>query len=272
VTAALRSLSEALAHGGEPSAVYARLVAELVGRVDSGTAVRAEALRQALVAAGLRSSPRQMEIELRSLGVIGADGRMDQARATAVGLALEIAAPSFESPRASGSWRPVATVPAQHWRDEGIPAVRQTGGTLLAIIDSARRTLRIAVPFVDEAAARWLAESLAQAHTRGVTITISTSPGHADFFATLMTACDDHLGGSVRVVEVDAESSPLGSHAKVVSADGNHAYLGSANLTAAGIGRQFEIGAEVTGAEVGQIDAILEAVDRLGVVRMEVGA
>jgi len=74
-------------------------------------------------------------------------------------------------------------------------------------------------------------------------------------------------GARLRIVEVDSESSPLGSHAKVISADGSRAYLGSANMTSAGYGRQFEIGAAVTGGQVRQIDEILAAVDRLGVVR-----
>jgi phosphatidylserine/phosphatidylglycerophosphate/cardiolipin synthase-like enzyme len=63
----------------------------------------------------------------------------------------------------------------------------------------------------------------------------------------------------------------LGSHAKVIAADGLRAYLGSANMTSAGYSRQFEIGAEVSGDQVREIEEILAAVDRLGVVRYEVG-
>lgn len=48
--------------------------------------------------------------------------------------------------------------------------------------------------------------------------------------------------------------------------DGEHAYVGSANLTAAGLGRHVELGVEVEGAEVQELNRLLLALSRLGQV------
>ena len=65
--------------------------------------------------------------------------------------------------------------------------------------------------------------------------------------------------------------STLGSHAKVVVVDDERAYVGSANLTAAGLGRHVELGVEIEGAEVQELGGVAcTAVQRLG--RMTVTA
>jgi phosphatidylserine/phosphatidylglycerophosphate/cardiolipin synthase-like enzyme len=268
MTAALRSLYESLAGSGEPGLVFASVRRTLAARTTGP--IGPDDLRGALVAVGVRASAHQISIDLRSLGVLHEGGDVDDRRAQDVEAALGLVAGSFEAPHQRETWRLVATVPERHWGVGGMPAVRQTAGVVLGIVDQARHHLRVAMPFVDTAASGWLEEPLVRAWRRGAALTISTSPGHASRFARLADTCARDPGPLVRVVEVEAEASPLGSHAKVVSADGERAYLGSANLTAAGFARQFELGAEVTGPQVSQIDLILAAVDRLGVVRHEV--
>lgn len=66
------------------------------------------------------------------------------------------------------------------------------------------------------------------------------------------------------VIEVETEASELGSHAKVCLADDRGCYVGSANLTAHGLGRNFELGARLLGPDVATIRATLEAIAELG--------
>jgi len=47
-------------------------------------------------------------------------------------------------------------------------------------------------------------------------------------------------------------------------ADGERAYVGSANLTSAGFGRHVELGVEIEGAEVQELSRLLLALSRLG--------
>jgi phosphatidylserine/phosphatidylglycerophosphate/cardiolipin synthase-like enzyme len=67
------------------------------------------------------------------------------------------------------------------------------------------------------------------------------------------------------VIEIETETSELGSHAKVCLADDEVCYLGSANLTAHGLGRHLELGARLYGPDVATIRAALEAIAELGV-------
>ena len=46
--------------------------------------------------------------------------------------------------------------------------------------------------------------------------------------------------------------------------DGEHAYVGAANLTSAGFGRHVELGIVVEGAEVKELTRLLLGLSRLG--------
>ncbi len=83
-----------------------------------------------------------------------------------------------------------------------------------------------------------------------------------------MSALLAHVEGErmtgLTIFEVETETSEIGSHAKVCLADDEVCYLGSANLTAHGLGRHLELGARLYGPDVSTIRAALEAIAGLG--------
>ena len=162
------------------------------------------------------------------------------------------------------SWAPVATLPRELRAALGEPAMRQTAGVMMELIDGAREEILLATPYVDDAAVGALTESLLAARARGVHLTILTSIGRAPYFATLDLVDPRQVYGGLVITEVTTETSPLGSHAKVLVVDRGRAYVGSANLTAAGIGRNIEIGVEVAGHQVDELARLLVALERLG--------
>src|SRR5262249_39914960 len=142
------------------------------------------------------------------------------------------------------------------------PALRQTAGVLLDIIDNATSSISIATPFADTDAVRFLAPALLDAARRGVQIRVLTSRGAGDVFRSLGEQWKGYARASFEVAEIATDLSTLGSHAKVVSADGERAYVGSANVTAPGFGKHVEIGVEVAGPQVMALERILRALRR----------
>jgi hypothetical protein len=247
-----------------------RSIADATSKTPAGRPVNEATLQPVLEALGYRISPHQLTILLRQLGVISPSGFLVAARADALATSLDLVGDSFAFYTEKDTWRPVATIPEAYWRGDRIPTVRQTAGTVLQIIESSRRTLRIAAPYVDHAAVELIRQPVLQCGRRRVCIRITTSPGYGLQFQQLVDGWPGGATGSITVVEVDTTISPLGSHAKVITADGERAYIGSANLTAAGLGRQFELGADVLGSGVAVLDAVLQSVDELGSVLYEV--
>ena len=203
---------------------------------------------------------------LRSLGVLDAAGCPDLQKADSVGMALELIGDLFAPLRPIPSWAPVATLPSELRAVLRPPAVRETAGVLLELIDGATTTLTLATPFVDSGGISFLSEALVGAGRRGVVANVITSPGQASMFADLARQWSSKANSRLRVIEVRTDLSALGSHAKIMVADGERAYVGSANLTSAGLGRHIEIGIEVEGPHVGELVRILSAMERLGTV------
>jgi phosphatidylserine/phosphatidylglycerophosphate/cardiolipin synthase-like enzyme len=133
----------------------------------------------------------------------------------------------------------------------------------LELIDRARDRLRLAVPFIDPSGAEFLGGSLTTAGRRGVAVSVITSEGNGDRFSELATSWPAGRA-TLTVTEIRTELSSLGSHAKVLVADGERGYVGSANLTAAGLGRHVEIGVEVGGPQVEELTRVLDALERAG--------
>lgn len=218
---------------------------------------------QALAGMHLPRAPRQWWIDLTAVGVIGSEGGFRHERALVVGEAIALCSDE-PGERQAASWRPVATIPQAFWASPGVPHVLQTLGVMLSIVEAADRCVKIAAPFVEDAAVRKLAPSILGCGSRGVDVLLLTSADRASGFDTIRAAWSPRGRAALRIVEVSTELSPLGSHAKIVTADGVRAYVGSANITSAGLSRQFEIGADLHGPGVEELERTLEAIARLG--------
>jgi phosphatidylserine/phosphatidylglycerophosphate/cardiolipin synthase-like enzyme len=138
---------------------------------------------------------------------------------------------------------------------------RTTGETLVQLVVGATRTLRLAAPFIDKAAISFLAESLAAATARGVSLEV--------LLPTRSTHAGSALGELERVIERDGDIGRFSvaslrddapwAHLKVLSSDATAGYIGSANVTRAGIGGQnLELGILVRGSAVATVEKVLD--------------
>ncbi|HLZ09180.1 MAG TPA: phospholipase D-like domain-containing protein, partial [Chloroflexota bacterium] len=99
---------------------------------------------------------------------------------------------------------------------------------------------------------------------RGVAVRVVTSSGQARPFMNVAHRWPSNGPGTLRATEIVTDLSPLGSHAKVFVADREHGYVGSANITGAGLGRHVEVGVEVSGPQIGEFVRVLVALERTG--------
>lgn len=134
------------------------------------------------------------------------------------------------------------------------PAVfdRRTGETLVALIARARSRVRLFSAYVDVGGLLALAPALAGAARRGALLDVVS-----------VRRLERGDGATERLrehVEAHADASRLRihrlegmewfPHLKLVTVDGSHAYIGSANVTFAGLTTNFEVGAIVEGDAV----------------------
>ena len=266
---ALRAVHEALASSGHVPEAWRQLVREFCRRADARGRVGPDQIAAALRSRGVSGSSGEWLTHLRLLAFLDATGYPDQERADAVGVALELVGDSFAPLGPIPSWAPVATLPSELRALLRPPPVRETAGVLLELIDGAATALKLATPFVDRGGISFLSGALLGAGRRGVATDIITSPGQAAMFSDLARQWSSEAIGRLRVTEVATQLSPLGSHAKIMVADAERAYVGSANLTGAGLGRHIEIGVEVKGPHVADLVRILSALERLGTVAVE---
>ncbi len=135
---------------------------------------------------------------------------------------------------------------------------RMTLGVLIQLLVEARRYVVIAAPFMQSGyglSAGPLADALQFAVRRGVNIDIV---GSGEGLQTIdMSWLGLDVQGVVRLFQPranQADKQRLGSHAKFCVADGASAYIGSANLTGPGLGKQLEIGLLVEGSIAQQLE------------------
>ena len=93
---------------------------------------------------------------------------------------------------------------------------------------------------------------------------VVTSSGQVMPFVELFKRWPPHSHGNLRVTEVLTDLSQLGSHAKVLVVDREVAYVGSANITGAGLGRHVEIGVRLSGPQIADLVQLLNSFERLG--------
>lgn len=160
---------------------------------------------------------------------------------------------------ADETWELVGSLPGGTPLPEGIH--RTTGETLIQLVAQAQRTLRIAVPFIDRPGLSYLADALAAATTRGVTVDIllPTRSTHADDALHYLADTIRQCGATDRVRVLRLYPDAPWSHLKVVTSDSNAAYIGSANITGAGIaGSNLELGVLVHGPTVRVVEKMID--------------
>lgn len=156
-------------------------------------------------------------------------------------------------------WDLVASLPAGIRLPEGLR--RTTGETLVQLVTQATRTLRLVAPFIDRTGLAFLADALAAATARGVNleILVPTRSTHAadalDHLRMKVAREGDLRSLSVTQFQQDAPWA----HLKVLACDSKSAYIGSANVTGAGIaGPNLELGILVRGPAVAVVERMLD--------------
>ena len=156
-------------------------------------------------------------------------------------------------------WDLVASLPAGSPLPPGLR--RTTGETLMQLVSQSTRTLRLVAPFIDWLGLSFLSDGLSAATARGVAVQIllPTRSTHApDALRELETTIardGDIARYSAATLRLDAPWA----HLKVVSSDSVAAYIGSANVTGAGIaGPNLELGILVRGHAVGVVEQLLD--------------
>lgn len=138
---------------------------------------------------------------------------------------------------------------------------RTTGETLVQLVVQSTSTIRLVAPFIDRPGLSFIGDALAAATTRHVRLEIllPTRSTHADDALDELKAAIGRSGDphyfSVSRLRYDAPWA----HLKVLTSDSTSAYIGSANVTGAGIaGQNLELGVLVAGHMVGVVEAILD--------------
>lgn len=140
---------------------------------------------------------------------------------------------------------------------------RRTGETLTGLIARACDRLRLFSAYVDAPGLRALAPAIAGATARGVCVDLITvrrleRDGAPDLLQSLVDAAGD---GSRLAVHRLAGMTWF-PHLKLLTADGAYAYIGSANMTFAGMTTNFEVGALVEGDAVLAYEALVNELVR----------
>ena len=146
----------------------------------------------------------------------------------------------------------VVTVPEELPRDLLVPtAMRTTLGVLVELIAESRNRVVLASPFLQLASLCRgpLGLALGTAVARGVLIDV-VSMGGSMMGLDTVAPTQQRLPITVRVSQSRPnlmDSGAMGSHAKFCLVDGDAAYIGSANFTANGLTKHFELGTLVRG-------------------------
>lgn len=156
-------------------------------------------------------------------------------------------------------WEVVASLPGGVALPRGLR--RTTGETMIGLASNAEQRIRLAAPYVDQSGIGFLTDSLVAATRRGVAVELfdprSWEPARAAT-AALTEAIMAHGDASRFRLLRSTPDAPF-AHLKVMVVDGSAAYIGSANITAAGLaGRNLELGVLVRGDGVSVIDRILD--------------
>lgn len=163
------------------------------------------------------------------------------------------------SAAAQEPWDLVASLPAGTDLPPGLN--RTTGETMVQLVVEATTTLRLATPFIDRPGLSFLRDPIAVATDRGVRVEIlvpTRSSQSNDALNELEKAIIRH--GSINHLQMSRfRTDAPWAHLKVLTADASVAYIGSANITRAGLtGPNLELGVLVRGSSVQAVERILD--------------
>jgi phosphatidylserine/phosphatidylglycerophosphate/cardiolipin synthase-like enzyme len=230
-----------LVNASDPTASARTLLSLVTTGVADSAAARAEGFEPDLVAVlrrRLGNDPSRIE------------------RACELGAAWVMGRRSLASPE---PWDLVASLPRGTPLPNGLRCT--TAETLMRLVSESTRTLRLVAPFMDWIGLSFLADALSAATARGVSLRIllpTRSTHSAEALSELeATIARDGNPGNYSVAALRADAP--WAHLKVISSDAVAAYIGSANVTGAGIaGRNLELGILVRGPAVKVVEEILE--------------
>lgn len=156
-------------------------------------------------------------------------------------------------------WDLVASLPG----DTRLPAGlrRTTAETLVQLVVQATQSLRLAAPFIDRTGLGFIGDALAAATARGVSLEIllPTRSTHADDAIDELRETVRRTGAIARFRLSRLRFDAPWAHLKVMTSDSIAAYIGSANVTGAGIvGHNLELGVLVRGSTVAVVEEILD--------------
>jgi phosphatidylserine/phosphatidylglycerophosphate/cardiolipin synthase-like enzyme len=155
------------------------------------------------------------------------------------------------------SWHPVVTTGEV---DAG-GIDRMTAETMIGLIVGARVSLRIFSPFLDARGLDVLGVALAAATRRGVRTSIGYARrGNRDNAIDQLQQRIRASGEPKQLQTVAMEGDRPFPHLKLIAADGERAYIGSANLTWPALTSNAEVGALVDGEPVRVLERWFDAV------------
>lgn len=156
-------------------------------------------------------------------------------------------------------WDLVASLPRNTPLPPGL--TRTTGETLVQLVTQSTMSLRLAAPFIDLPGISHLADALAAATARGVLLEIllPTRSTHAGGALHELRATIARDGRSANLAVTALRDDAPWAHLKALTADSRAAYIGSANVTGAGLaGPNLELGILVRGPGVAVVERVLD--------------
>ncbi|WP_159327190.1 phospholipase D-like domain-containing protein [Streptomyces tendae] len=213
---------------------------------------------------------RLVSYTLVHAGVLDKAGKLTEAAPLLLAQAHAMVAMSVEE-----GWELVLTVPAflkdslgTMSRNNGGPGLPlDTGRTIREVAESAQTRLVIAAPYLHPSFVVALAPALTTLLEAGGTATVITralgwsAPNRSDANVEAVSVLREAAGSlSARLKVCSWDENGLGVHFKVVLADDQLAYIGSANLTPGGTGAHAEAGVLLRGTRVRSLSHWLQAV------------
>jgi phosphatidylserine/phosphatidylglycerophosphate/cardiolipin synthase-like enzyme len=147
---------------------------------------------------------------------------------------------------------------------------RTTLGVLTQLITEAEQHIVIAAPFMQSGfglSSGPLALALQSALCRGVNVDVLST--ERSLQTVDLAGLSQNARGQLRLFTASAsltDDAILGSHAKFCVADGEKAYVGSANLTGRGLSGQLEMGVLIQGAAARQVDQFWDFAVEVGLI------
>jgi len=135
------------------------------------------------------------------------------------------------------------------------------------IAGTARKRLMVMTPFLDSHGARWLGELLKKARPgvrTSVILRYLNIPSHSNYPEGLADLRDVLGGSGAEILDYSISRGPGQRvetfHAKVVLADDDYAYVGSANMNKASLENSMELGILVRGEAARAVARVMEAI------------